>query len=319
MAIRDFIQKEARIARGFGIRAALQLGFYEVTTPFRNRLIWDDEWDICVVLDATRWDAFQQVALEYDWLDGVTSAWSVGSASPEWYGKTFAPDVDVEMGRVGIVTANPFSAKPSERAAGAPPGSLPLTDRGVGYLDEVWRNAWYDDPVSTVPPDVVTDRAISAWRDRRKHGVNRLVVHYMQPHIPFITRPEWFGKRGDLSYFGEPEMEEGTDPWHKVRQGRLPVDEFWIAYLDNLRWGLEAVDVLRRSVDARLLITSDHGNGMGEFGIWSHPPNQPHPILRRIPWVHVRAHDNKKYEPAAGGRETKTQSIKEKLRALGYV
>jgi len=49
-------------------------------------------------------------------------------------------------------------------------------------LDEVWKYAW-DDDLGTVPAAAVTDRAVALARER---DPERLVVHYMQPHHPFV-------------------------------------------------------------------------------------------------------------------------------------
>jgi len=59
-------------------------------------------------------------------------------------------------------------------------------------LDEVWTYAW-DNELNTIPARPITDRAISTWR---QEDVNKMIVHYMQPHVPFIDRPD-LGTYGD--------------------------------------------------------------------------------------------------------------------------
>lgn len=44
-------------------------------------------------------------------------------------------------------------------------------------------NQW-DDDLETVRPEAVTNAARKAHRD---YPDKRIIVHYMQPHIPFIT------------------------------------------------------------------------------------------------------------------------------------
>lgn len=287
--------------------------------------IWSREWDVCCVLDACRVDTFQQVASETSWLDerDVSTMWSVGSASPEWIDRTFAPEFDDHLETAAYITANPFSAKPEERAAGARSGTLPLDSNRFAVLNEVWRHGWEHDPISTVPPRTLTDRVIDVWRRREEFGVERVVVHYMQPHIPFRSRPEWFGERENLDIFGEGTKEAGTSPWKRVRDGETPRDEFLRAYRDNLSWVLEDVDILRHNLDADIALTSDHGNGIGEWGVWSHPPESPFACVRKVPWTVVRGRDLGEYEPDPGVGERDQEDVEDdgvldRLAALGY-
>lgn len=307
-------------AQQFGLGALRR-----VTTDFgMGTTIWErDEWDICCVLDACRLDLMQEVAQTgtYPWLDAndIGSLWSVGSASPEWLDQTFHSGYADEKARTAYITANPFSAKPAERAATAETDALPLTDGEFAHFEEVWRTDWRDEPVSVVPPRALTDRAIDVWRRREKLGVERMVIHYMQPHIPFRARPEWFGKREDLEIFGEPDKEGGKDPWKCVRDGDIPAAEFWDAYRDNLEWVLDDMDLLRENADATIALTSDHGNAMGEWGTWSHPPGSPIPVLRRVPWVETTGRDTGAHTPVVSEEDVDESGLDDRLAALGYV
>jgi hypothetical protein len=151
---------------------------------------------------------------------------------------------------------------------------------------------------------------------------DRLVVHYMQPHMPFRMFPEWFDGWGGASNFGSVSEQLDTDIWHKLRDGQLGEREFWQAYRDNLRWVLDEVRRWVEHVDGRILITSDHGNAKGEWGLWSHPPGMASPQLRWVPWILVNGkgwgveYDVVGEPPVVGAGETDTE---EQLRALGYV
>lgn len=287
--------------------------------------IWDvGDWDIAIVLDATRLDLFQQAAKGYDWLPNYPDhIWSVGSMSPEWIGETFRPERRNDWQNAGYVTANPFSCKSNDRAAGSPPGALPLKSDDLAYLDEVWRDQWQRDPVSTVTPEVMADRALYAWEN---HDMDRLVVHMMQPHIPFRSRPEWFGHRENLHVFGEPDDEpgEGKDVWKELRDGERSRSDVWAAYLDNLHWGLDAVNYIRERTNATIAITSDHGNSLGEFGVWSHPPNNPSPYLRKVPFVEIDGINELDWHNKVPGTPPVTDDdannkIDVQLKALGYM
>lgn len=334
MTIRDFIRKEGTVARNQGPRAAAEQGVVEVShwvytkyLQYRHAtgdVIWNHDWDICVILDACRHDLMVDVSAEHDWLQGWRgeSIWSVGSASPEWYGNTFAPHVvdDVDLSTAGVVTANPFSGKPAARAAGAPPGSLPLDRHELGLLDEVWRDTWglstEDGYLDVSPPEALTERAYHAWENA---DIDKLIVHYMQPHIPFRSRPEWFGRRENLQHFGEPSKEGGKDPWHRVRDGGIAVEEYLDAYRDNLEWVLPHVKDLYDSTGAKMLVTADHGNAYGEWGMWSHPPKVHIKPLRKVPAITLpEAAPTGALEGMPPPEMRGGEHSEEKLQALGY-
>lgn len=283
--------------------------------------IWDyPNWDVCLVLDACRWDLLDEVAPEYAWLpDEIGSARSVGSMSPEWISATF----NHWMARhAGYISGNPFTAKTDYD----PVDGLPIREGAhVSYLDEAWRDAWVHDDeelgVSTIPPEALTERAIWAWRNRESLGIKRLVTHYMQPHTPWPARSEWFGDSRNLSAFGEPEREADNerDIWLRLRDGEVDLDAVWEAYADALRWALDSVETLIENCDATVAITSDHGNGLGEWGVWSHPPHMPHAAVRKVPWVLVDGCDERAVAPGPVAESGQNRRVEEKLAALGYV
>lgn len=303
----------------------------------RGRLIWEDDWDICIVADACRWDLWKEVTSpDPDWPHEPRQwGWSVGSCSPEWYGHTFTPDALPDDETIGVVTANPFAAKPAERMPHLLQDATPVHEN-IAYCDYVFEESWgcevHGGYLDVTHPGVVTDHAYAAWTSQ---DLDRLVVHYMQPHIPFRAQPEWFGQRENLDHFGEmtsrpdghPYATEGKEIWKRVRDGEKDRDAVWTAYCDNLVWALEHIDRLRAAVDVDLLLTSDHGNGIGEWGIWSHPPGIETPHLRKVPWVHVAGQGRGRLEQTTVAdadvdwsidSPDDNLSVDDRLEALGY-
>jgi len=122
-----------------------------------------------------------------------------------------------------------------------------------------------------------------------------------------------------------------NDPWMRLRDGDFSFDAVWTAYRDNLEWALDDVARLLANCDGRIAMTSDHGNGLGEFGVWSHPPGTPVPALRRVPWVVREGQDQETCDPhfprefARARRAARTmrtagiaREIESRLEALGY-
>lgn len=268
--------------------------------------VYDREWDALLVLDGCRVDALREVAPEYDVLDTPGTHRSPGSTSYEWMERTFTDEYAEEMGRTVHVSANPFTHQ--------------YLDAGrFALLDEVWKDGW-DEEVGIVPARTVTDRAIHAGREHVGPN-NRLLVHYMQPHFPSVPRP-----LGDTATLDE--WRDGREmAWQGLRRGEFTEDEVWSAYLANLRYVLDDVECLLENLDAeRVAITADHGNAIGEWGMYGHP-NVPLTVLREVPWFTTSATDSGTYEPDIGrsdefAKRDETDgadsAVADRLSALGY-
>jgi len=318
--------------------------------------IWERDWDVCCLLDGCRLDLLRTVAGtdEYDFLPDaadVDSLWSVGSQSAEWMARTFDPAHREDTRRTAYVTGNPFSAQSGSQIEAVNTDPLPLGEADVGVLYEAWREEWIDDEVSTIPPEPLTDAAVAIWRERERLDVDRVLVHYMQPHTPFRSRPDWFLGTADIEDWGSLDADDGPDtdgvqledldeetlelleafdtgadvgrdPWTRLRDGELPRGPFWAAYRDNLRWVLDDVARLLENCDGTVALTSDHGNAAGEFGVWSHPPGVHLPALREVPWVEIDGEDRRRetpaVPPAVQDAGTDEDMAEQRLVDLGY-
>jgi len=333
MTLRDFVSKKKRELREDGVTHAVKTGVQEAAVktllPLADRHatpIWAAEWDVCLVLDACRWDLWCEVLQERDddplyrqLLSANESRWSVGSASVEWINETFADEYREHWRDTAYVTGNPHTAKTSDFGRYTDASVYPLQQRGLPYLDEVWADQWHVDEYETVRPDTMTDRAMFAYQTH-----DRVLVHYMQPHIPFKDYTHWSeGWKNTLAFGENPMHTEKKGDWEKLRDGEIPRDEFWQAYKGNLRWVLEEVRRWCRETDARVLVTSDHGNAMGEWGMWGHPPGSPLQVLREVPWVVIDGWGDGPVEVDPPGDPPATAAedpnVSERLAALGYL
>lgn len=263
-----------------------------------GRRIYDHEWDLLVVLDACRADLVAEVVDEFDFLDRDT-AYSCASASGEWYRKNFGDEYRDETARTALVSANLYT-------------DAHVDPEDFRLVDEVWRYA-FDADEGTIPPESVVDRTVSVCREL---DPDRTVAHFMQPHYPFVPHPRDFGEGIAKDYDGRP----WSNVWERLQAGEASYEEVWEGYRQNLVYVLEHVAVLLDNVDAeRVVITSDHGNLLGEFGLYDHPQYVPIPALKRVPWVVTSAEDTGSYEPSEELADRETGSVREKLEALGYV
>jgi hypothetical protein len=299
---------------GFWLTVSTRLQFG--TQPYER------DWDLLVVLDTCRTDALAAVADEYDFLADRGAVWSPGSTSGEWVAHTFDRAYARAIARTGYVTANPHSEEVLRNRLMPPqyvavpatwPNWDPVEPDAFGLLDEVWADA-HDERLGVVPPERVTDRAIAAGRDA---DLDRLVVHYMQPHAPYIAD----AVEGDESISGT-----CADPFEALRRGDADRETVWNHYLDNLRLVLDEVASLRENVDAdRVVITADHGEAFGEWGFYEHPVGCPLPAVKRVPWVETTATDYGTRTPDSGTRaagavdsQGVTADVQTQLRDLGY-
>jgi hypothetical protein len=263
------------------------------------------DWDLLVVLDACRADLFESVVGggDYDISVGATRI-SPGSASTEWLDAVFGAAAPDALADLGYVTGNPYT-------------DARLSGSALGYLDEVWRYAW-DDALGTIPPRPITDRAIAAGRER---DLDRLVVHYMQPHFPPVTADPDAGEGEGLA--ADEWGDRPVSVWEDLRLGGS-VESAWAAYRRNLERVLADVEVLLSNVDAeRAVVTADHGNAFGERYIYGHPEGVDLPCLREVPWSVTSAADRGTRTPAAydripDGDADTDAGVDDRLSSLGY-
>jgi len=279
--------------------------------------IYEREWDLLLVLDACRVDALREVAPEFEFTESVDDIWSVGSSSHEWLCKTFTQEYLDDIQETAYISTNP-NTPPTFRDGVRPPRTYPAplqrADWGVveqsdfGLLRQIHRHD-HEDKFETIAPDLVTDHAIHAGRTA---DMERMVVHYFQPHRPYIAD----------AYAGDRAVTPVEDqPWTALREGTVEQSEVWELYLDNLRLVLQSVERLLENCDAKdVVITADHGDLFGELGIYGHPEGLVHPNLKKVPWVETTAVDKRTSEPDVDVARQETEvEVEEQLEQLGYI
>lgn len=294
MSLGDFIQKSSEQYTGPESISPIVIDFVEsviATLPFLGkygRNIYDYDWDVLLILDACRWDMYQDV------VGSGESVWTSGSSSHEFMENNFNQKYAEEMSKTAYVTGNPFS----ERM---------LDENNFGALDEMWKTNWNKER-GTILPEPITDRTIQ----RRREGY-RVIGHYMQPHYPFLesddkTKMEW-GEIGE-------ESESGLSLWDQFRyRHRDDLDRVKGDYWRNLEIVWEEVQKVLNNADGKVVVTADHGNALGEWGFWGHKPGFPHPKMRRVPWDIYQAVDSGSYST---GIDEEMTEVEDRLEQLGY-
>jgi hypothetical protein len=276
---------------------------------FRSRLnskmavnIYERDWDLLILLDCATIKMMREVKDEYEFLTEIGELMSVGTTSPEWMRNTFINNFYEEMKNTMYITGNTSS-------------EIYLEDSMFLHLEEVWKDGW-EKEVGTIPAKEITDRAIFL---SRRQDADRTILHYMQPHPPFVTASEI--EAGDVTR--QHETGEGMNLRELYFKAEYTRDELWDAHIENLRYVLDSVELLLSNVSAdRVVISADHGQAFGEKGVWGHPASAGVNQVRKVPWCVTAASDSGAYVPdRVLSKETNAEGLsrEKKLEHLGYL
>ena len=256
--------------------------------------VMEEKWDYLIILDACRYDYFSDVYERY-FLGDLERRNSLGSETSEWCNRSF-PDQYLD---VIYVSGNPVINSKLEI------GGFDARRHFFKVVD-VWDIGW-DEEMNTVPPRQVNKFSL---RNSKRFQEKRLIIHYMQPHEPYISdrfsakemlkgrryseglsRLQAYFRRaplvdlgtlllvktGILKHIWEFREAIGLPPASVMDAVRREygIEGLREAYRENLRLFLEQAVVLCRGLLAdnpskRIVITSDHGELLGEKGDFSH-------------------------------------------------
>jgi hypothetical protein len=228
--------------------------------------VMEENWDYLIVLDACRYDTFREVVDA-----GANYVISGGTHTQGWLKWNFRK----KYKDVIYIAGNPhFASAHLKKTLGFNPFYM---------VEEVWDYGW-DSNLKTVPPGQATDAAL---RTLRRYPEKRMIVHYNQPHHPFLGDKE-LTERDDGTWHT---LEEGlwggqkTTVWTLARQGKMSIDRVEKAYRGNLKIVMKEVDRLKEKLPARVILTADHGDLFGEWGLYGHGSPLRVEGLVKVPWV----------------------------------
>ncbi len=260
--------------------------------------VLERDWDVLIVLDSCRVDALKTVSNEYEFLTTIDNITSVGSTSFEWMNHTFNSRYEKDISQTSYVTGNTYTDRVLTQEGDTGHSPIPfgpskydvVNPDGFGYFEDLSKMEFDDTSEwmignpqigTRTHPRYTTDRAIAV---NRNTSTSRIIIHYLYPHDPFplVDDPNLFS------------------PFGSLQKGHLDHDAVWDAYLDNLRFVLDEVELLLNNLDAEnVIITADHGEGFGEYGFYYHIIGCPLSCVRKVPWVETTAEDKKTYVPKA--------------------
>jgi hypothetical protein len=256
--------------------------------------VMEHDWDNLIILDACRYDIFKKYTRFEGKLSKVVSA---GYYSWEFIEANF---VGKELHDTIYITANPYSSKLD--------GSVFF--KIINLIDK------WDDQTGTVLPGVVTRKALEVAVE---YPDKRLIIHYMQPHAPYIGSVQSEFMQQGIST----EMKEGVWIFDAVREGIINSEMLLKSYVENLQIVEKSVEFLISNLGGKTVISSDHGENLGEYlmgtEIFGHKLETPE--CRFVPWLELDYESRREViasEPVSDVRPGGS-TIDNRLRDLGYL
>lgn len=229
--------------------------------------ITQKDWKNLIIIDACRADTYKEVIGDTDTII------SVGSSSSEFIKNSYSKE---DFSDTICITANPYySNLHFERLTGK------KAEEVFHEIFRVYETDW-DEENNTVMPQKMVEKVKTAeklWPEKRK------IIHLMQPHYPFIENTV-------TGQGFEGAKDKGTDldktnVWDKAMLGIIEHEEIIDAYEKNLEYVMPFVEEIADNLTGKTVLTADHGNLIGEKGLYGHPSGCKAKGLTEVPWKEV--------------------------------
>ncbi|MDI6703407.1 MAG: hypothetical protein QME40_01850 [bacterium] len=145
--------------------------------------------------------------------------------------------------------------------------------------------------LNTVHPKTMVEYALES---EKKWDDKKLIIWFIQPHVPFIEHPKLCHYDAYKRVFDIAESDEVSSiitPWKEADKGNLKIEEAWNAYKRNLEIAVEYAFELAEKLKGKTVITSDHGHAFKRlplsiaFKIVGHPSGVYISELVKVPWL----------------------------------
>lgn len=277
----------------------------------KTQEVTKEDWDYLIILDACRYDDFEELHTKY--LDGeLEKKESKGSSTLDWVVNNF----NSHQHDISYFSSNPYinsnGISLKETKWGSSCGYDWTATEHFKEIIDIWDSGW-DKELGTVHPKKVNEEVL----DKINEVNYKPIIHYMQPHAPFISN----GKSRKLRRIrkGIRNKDSSSKLMKKIRSKletsledkeismkmgmlmNLGVSDL-LSYLknngaeeklrkyyrQNLELALEHVSNLIEELEGKIIVTSDHGEAFGEQGIWEHHVETYIPALTEVPWLEIK-------------------------------
>lgn len=264
-----------------------------------------EEWDIAVVLDACRYDSFQKIYKHYLPLGRLEKRFGA-SDTINWLISVFSEKTWCD----NLIYV---SAHPGINSRGIPWVYFNANGKFFKVYD-AWISGWDPEIGTTLPNEVVKIAA----QARKEFPNKKMLIHFVQPHFPYRKAPRPSIQYSDLKGvkcnskldfllqklfrdLGINSSRFRTLYWtarkffnlkcedlNEFYWRKYAVEELRIFYRDNLEWVLKYVKKIVEDFNyTRIVVTSDHGEALGEHGEFFHLYKTKNPVVRLVPfWMY---------------------------------
>jgi len=262
--------------------------------------VFGADWDNLILLDACRYDYFEAC---HDLPGRLEARTSRGGATYEFVRANFT---DRTLHDVVYVTTNSWYVRLRDELGSELHDVIDL------HLDP--EGTYHDDEFKIVMPDTLAEQARAA-ADRYPN--KRLLIHYIQPHHPFV------GPTG-REHFGHPSsaLREVFDAAEDAT-----LETLRRAYRENVEIALDSVAELLPDLPGKTVVSADHGEMLGERHDFlpmrdiGHHEGIYNEALTRVPWHVIEGNGRKRIvpEPPQSKPDIDAGRVERRLADLGYI
>jgi hypothetical protein len=237
-------------------------------------LMRDVPWQVLIILDALRPDIFGEVVAEMGLRGEACRCDSQALDTRLWYRRHWTgrhPDTV-------LISAHPYPWHEEINVA-----------RGFADAVPVWLFDENIGPGGVVHPDRLVQ--IALWELGQRPDM-RAVIHFVQPHLPYVDRLGFAFLQDELglqmtsegwlyankSVYDAVQAWGRTHGWYRLRGFYKLSLMHTVKALAPLLYGLK---------DRRIVITGDHAELIGEANVYGHPRPAGPQLLCQVPWFEV--------------------------------
>lgn len=244
--------------------------------------ILNQSWDNLIILDACRFDIFKKYIQTHNITGNLEKKISRGSHTKTFLKENFK---DISRQDIVYITANPYVDK--------------MITKNVYKIISVWKDGWSEEN-HTVMPETMYRYTIDALTT---YPNKKFIIHFMQPHFPFIGFHIGTLKNEDLRNRVLNNTNKKIKRKHKdnfLSYYDIDVYKFLKKeiilklYKRNLKLSMPYVEKLSSILPGKTVITSDHGEAIGEFlhplvpiRLYGHNENFRTSVLVEVPWFEI--------------------------------
>jgi hypothetical protein len=296
------IREIGKVCRQVGLKIDKQ--YYTTVYGSDGEDFIDRDWDNLLILDACRPEFLSDCDLPNG---SFTTIKSPASESFEFMEKNF---IGRDLHDIVYITANPHNPK-------IPDGTF---YRKVNLLDTHW-----DKEYMTVLPEDVVEKSLEIFD---QHPNKRFIIHFMQPHFPFLSRTgQDVDDSGITVHLEDRTLDRGRQPWSKAQTGDEAHDRIIQAYRENHQLVMKHVSELTDKLTGKTVVTSDHANLIGErlwpipIKYYGHPRGLRKPELITVPWLELETDSRREITTSSpiDSEDMSEEAVQERLVALGYM